>query len=191
MAKALEVVGIASIAAFCLLGNSVALAQQGFQVRGCVNEFPGLRCSQIGETVTLEPLGLISGGPASLYFTFQGVPPGTYTLQVSPRCNPFGCWPGTPVSVTDHDVFVAIDLVSSCPGDCDGDFEVSIAEILTGVRIALGELTVEACAAMDTNGDGEVSIDELVAAVQSALAGCSVHPFTPGSVRRPRTASCR
>src|SRR5215470_8961499 len=60
----------------------------------------------------------------------------------------------------------------ACPGDCDHDGSVAIAELLTGVDIALGNLPASACAGLDTDGDGTLSVNELVAAVQSALGGC-------------------
>jgi len=62
--------------------------------------------------------------------------------------------------------------VSTCAGDCDGSGTVDIAELVTAVRIALGEIGVAACAGVDSNGDGMVSIDELVGAVARAQDGC-------------------
>ncbi len=55
-------------------------------------------------------------------------------------------------------------------GDCDGDGDVSINELVTGVRISLGEAHLETCQAADRDGNGAVSIDELIAAVREALA---------------------
>jgi hypothetical protein len=40
------------------------------------------------------------------------------------------------------------------------------------VRIALGELAADACAAVDRDGDGGVSIAELIGAVGALLNGC-------------------
>ncbi len=59
----------------------------------------------------------------------------------------------------------------SCAGDCDGDGEVSVAELIRGVRIALGESDAS-CTAFDTDEDGEVTVNELVSAVRAALDGC-------------------
>jgi hypothetical protein len=64
----------------------------------------------------------------------------------------------------------------SCPGDCNGDGEVRIEEMIVGVRIALGDAAVDACPAFDANGDGAVSIDELIRGVTSTVNGC---PATP------------
>ena len=61
---------------------------------------------------------------------------------------------------------------STCPGDCNGDGSVAINELITGVNIALGSATLDACPAFDTNSDGAVAINELIAAVNAALGGC-------------------
>ena len=59
-----------------------------------------------------------------------------------------------------------------CVGDCGGDNSVSIAELITGVNIALGLKPLTTCSPFDRNGDHRVTVDELIAAVGSALAGC-------------------
>jgi hypothetical protein len=59
-----------------------------------------------------------------------------------------------------------------CTGDCDGDAAVTVAELIRGVNIALGNAPAESCPAFDRNGDDAVAIDELVAAVNAALDGC-------------------
>jgi hypothetical protein len=61
---------------------------------------------------------------------------------------------------------------SVCGGDCNVDGVVSIDELVTAVRIDLGEAGGALCAAVDLNSDGEVSVDELVASVSHALDGC-------------------
>lgn len=63
--------------------------------------------------------------------------------------------------------------IAGCAGDCDGDGEVSIAELIEVVNIALRGKTVASCSSIDRNGDGAVSIDEMVGAVGSGLAGCT------------------
>ncbi|MCX8071607.1 MAG: hypothetical protein N3C12_04030 [Candidatus Binatia bacterium] len=60
----------------------------------------------------------------------------------------------------------------ACAGDCDGNGAVTIDEIVTGVRIALGS-DVLLCPAADRDQNGIVSVDEIVAAVLAALEGCS------------------
>lgn len=59
-----------------------------------------------------------------------------------------------------------------CPGDCDGNGVVSIAELIRAVNIALGSADIETCRAADRDGNGSVAINELITAVNSALFGC-------------------
>jgi hypothetical protein len=59
-----------------------------------------------------------------------------------------------------------------CPGDCDASGQVGISELIRGVNIALGNLDLSICAAIDSNANEAVTIDELIAAVNAALSGC-------------------
>jgi hypothetical protein len=59
-----------------------------------------------------------------------------------------------------------------CAGDCDGNRRVDIAEIITGVNIALGNDTVGRCVAFDGDANGMVAIAELIRAVNAAANGC-------------------
>ncbi len=61
-----------------------------------------------------------------------------------------------------------------CPGDCDGDGEVHINELVVGINIALGQTAVASCPSFDREGDGEVSIADLIIGVGSALNGCAI-----------------
>jgi hypothetical protein len=72
-----------------------------------------------------------------------------------------------------HGAPAGIVIVPVCDGDCDGDGRVSIAELVTGVNIAQGQLAAGACPAFDADGDGAVAIAELIAAVRGALADCA------------------
>jgi hypothetical protein len=54
-------------------------------------------------------------------------------------------------------------------GDCDADMSVSIAEILTGVGIALGGRGMAECTRFDADDDSTVSIEELVMAVDASM----------------------
>ena len=82
-----------------------------------------------------------------------------------------------------HDVGLAAEALAdmgwnapgaTCQADCNGDGTVSIAELITAVRIALGDLPLSSCAAVDTDGSGGVAVNELVGAVTKALDGCTV-----------------
>jgi hypothetical protein len=59
-----------------------------------------------------------------------------------------------------------------CPGDCSGDGQVSINELIVSVNIALGSAAPSVCPSVDRNGDGAVAVNELVAAVNASLGGC-------------------
>ena len=61
-----------------------------------------------------------------------------------------------------------------CPGDCDRNSEVTIDELVRGVRIALDEAPLDDCDNLDRNGDGAATIDELLQAVRTALDGCEL-----------------
>lgn len=82
---------------------------------------------------------------------------------------------GAHVYVAGHaDNAVALFSVNAnrCAGDCSGDGQVTIDELLRGVNIALGSLSVSACGRLDQSADGAVSVDEIVSAVGRALDGC-------------------
>jgi hypothetical protein len=49
---------------------------------------------------------------------------------------------------------------------------VTISELIVAVNIALGDLPISACPAIDANGSGEVTIEELIQAIANAQRGC-------------------
>ena len=59
-------------------------------------------------------------------------------------------------------------------GNCDGDSEVSVDELVQMVNIALGDAAVLTCTAGDANGDGMIGVNEIIRAVNNALSGCSL-----------------
>jgi pimeloyl-ACP methyl ester carboxylesterase len=59
-----------------------------------------------------------------------------------------------------------------CVGDCDGSDAVTIAELVRGVSIALGNASIGACPAFDCNGNGSAGIECLIGAVNASLNGC-------------------
>jgi hypothetical protein len=65
---------------------------------------------------------------------------------------------------------------SGCVGDCNGDGEVGINELILGVGISLGSQAVGACASFDCQGTGMVPINCLIQGVGNSLEGC---PPTP------------
>ncbi|MFI5397568.1 MAG: hypothetical protein ACHQ9S_18685 [Candidatus Binatia bacterium] len=94
-------------------------------------------------------------------------------------------WPTGPQDVGDHvlrvaafdegggEVFhdVTISIVpggAPCTGDCNGDGQVTVDEVLEGVDMALGNAPATACLAYDA----PVTIDQVLAAVNNAVDGC-------------------
>jgi mono/diheme cytochrome c family protein len=63
-----------------------------------------------------------------------------------------------------------------CVGDCDDDETVSVAELIVGVGMALGEGDLERCPAFDFFSDDRLMIDELVLAVAASNEGCGLRP---------------
>jgi hypothetical protein len=68
--------------------------------------------------------------------------------------------------------WAGVALGTECVGDCLGDGEVTIDDLLRMVNIALGTAAIEECPAGDANGDGMITIDEILIAVNNALNGC-------------------
>jgi hypothetical protein len=69
-------------------------------------------------------------------------------------------------------VQVEVNVTSSCVGDCDGNRNVAINELIRGVNIALELAPLTACPVFDADDNGRVSISELIVAVNNALDGC-------------------
>lgn len=61
---------------------------------------------------------------------------------------------------------------AECVGDCDGNANVSIDEIITLVRIALGEVPVSGCLSANADGSDAVTVTDVLSAVGNALNGC-------------------
>lgn len=76
-------------------------------------------------------------------------------------------------------LFALPGAAQECPGDCDGDGQVTVAELIRGVRIAIGLAEASACPPMDRNADGMVNVNELVAAVAASLEQCVADTPTP------------
>jgi len=103
-----------------------------------------------------------SAGPQKVWFSDHSAPVySDHALAIADV--PSGC-PGGPIP---------------CPGDCDGSGKVTVDELMTGVRIALGEQSYVDCLAVDADHNGQVTVDELTAAVDTALSGCAAPTPTP------------
>jgi hypothetical protein len=67
-----------------------------------------------------------------------------------------------------------------CPGDCSGDGEVTVNDVVRGVTIALGEADPLTCCSADSTRDTEVTVDEVIGSLQNALLGCTPRPAPAG-----------
>jgi hypothetical protein len=119
--------------------------------------------------------------PADPHDPFQLTPTPTLTPSKTPRSTQTPTPSATATSTqrvfvtrtaTPPSTATATVTAIPCAGDCNGDGEVHINELIAAVNIALETMPVSACGACDTNGDGRVSINELIAAVIHALSGC-------------------
>ncbi|MCK6555503.1 dockerin type I repeat-containing protein [Candidatus Binatia bacterium] len=97
-------------------------------------------------------------------------------LAVDQTCTPIEGQPPCSAGATSQ-VAIAngqIAVAVSCTGDCLGDGEVTVDDIIKMVNIANGTASLSECTAGDGNGDGEVTIDDIIVAVNNALNGCPV-----------------
>jgi hypothetical protein len=85
----------------------------------------------------------------------------------SPPCSAPGSV--SQVVVTDGEIRAA---GPACVGDCGGEGDVTVDEIITMVNIALGNVDISECLAGDASGDGQITVDEIITAVNNALDGC-------------------
>ena len=90
-------------------------------------------------------------------------------------CNPFDAFQCAPPTPTPTPV-----MEFPCVGDCTGDGQVTIDDLIRMVGIALGLRSVcgddqgmGACLAGDANCDCQITVDEIIQAVNNSLNGCT------------------
>lgn len=88
--------------------------------------------------------------------------------KVGQPCTPFGREPGFPVAELCPDAQCTARMPPRV-GDCNGDGDVHVDELITGVNIALVRTSISVCQRFDGDGDLTASVDELVSAVDAAL----------------------
>jgi hypothetical protein len=76
-----------------------------------------------------------------------------------------------------------------CIGDCEDDMDVTTAELVVGVGIALGSMPSDSCPAYGTDGDGAPTVAELVEAVHNSIDGCSAIGGRTATPTQTRTRS--
>jgi len=66
-----------------------------------------------------------------------------------------------------------------CTGDCDGDGQVTVNELILMVNIALGSADVSACPIGDFDKSGDITVNEIIRGVNFALGQCPTGGPTP------------
>jgi hypothetical protein len=147
--------------------SCAALAQGSAAGAGLVQAFAFVHLDTVGDVVV-----------TGQFFASTPVPP-TPTLTPTPTgviigigdfCEPDRICPPPLLCLIDppHQA-----RVCSCVGDCDGNAEVTVDELLAMVNVALGHTAVSACSLGDANSDGQIDISEILQAVNNALYGCA------------------
>ena len=95
----------------------------------------------------------------------------TETPSATATATPTATLTATPSATPTRSSTVTPTPTPNLPGDCNRNGLVSVSELVTSVRIALGLSPVAGCKEADRNGDGKVAIAELIAAVGAALQG--------------------
>jgi hypothetical protein len=75
------------------------------------------------------------------------------------------------LSFTRLNVQDSVDTDPGFVGDCNGNKDVRVNELVTAVGIALNVNPLSACPAIDVDGDGLAKVHELIAAVRANLMG--------------------
>jgi hypothetical protein len=103
-----------------------------------------------------------------LFQTFEGAFRCAGGERDGAACSPFGPDPDYPVE--DPCLGAPCESpVTPTIGDCDRNGRVVLAEVVTGVNMALGQMAMEECPHFDPDHDGGVSVVDLIAAVHYAV----------------------
>jgi hypothetical protein len=149
------------------------------QVGGTVPTDGTLRLAIFARGMDIVPLG--DGDLATCRFDILPDAmdsPAPLTIAFTLLGNPSGL----PLPVTAADGAIAITdapnqptptvVPATCAGDCNGDGEVLVNEVILGVNIALENQPLSVCPVADTDGDGVVLIGEIITAVKHVIGGC-------------------
>lgn len=99
--------------------------------------------------------------------TFTPTGTATPTETETPSAVPTATFSATPTPEPS-----ATPTAEPCLGDCDGNGEVTIDEIVSLMNIVLETVPASSCPEGDANLDGFVTVDEVVSAVNRALGQC-------------------
>ena len=127
----------------------------------------------------LTPTPTATSGPATATATV-GTPVATATAT-TPIATQTGSPPATatatvPIATTtgSPQATVTPTVGGTCVGDCNGNGQVTIDELVLMVNIALESAPVSQCEAGDANHNGAITVNEIIAAVVNALGTCPV-----------------
>ncbi len=109
------------------------------------------------QTATLTPTASPTATPTTI-LTSTSTPTESPTPTQTPTASATATLTRTPVP---------------CVGNCNGDAQVTVNELITMVNIALGTAPLSTCPVGDANGDKDITVNEIIAAVNNALNGCS------------------
>ena len=118
-------------------------------------------------TLTVTPTATATNTPTATPTltptrTSTPTPTGTETPTQSP----------TPTQTASATLPPTLTPTVSCAGDCDRSGDVTIAEVVTLVDIALDTAAPTSCPAADVDHDGRITVNDIVAAVHVALTRC-------------------
>lgn len=85
--------------------------------------------------------------------------------------------------------FRAAAAEATCAGDCNGDAQVTVDEVVRAVAAALGDVAVNTCEAADGDASDSITVDEIVVAIASAIEGCRPPTATPAPPTPAATAT--
>jgi hypothetical protein len=112
-------------------------------------------------TASITPTASMQPTPSTTP-TASSTPPPSPTSSVTPSETP------TPTATA------TASATPFCPGDCDGDRQVLIAELQIGASIFLTEMDPGSCRSADVDGSGAVELFDLQLAADAFLLGCDV-----------------
>lgn len=144
--------------------------------------FPAALAS--GESI-LVPISFSGGGESQLVLTVvSGAREGTASATYLGRIE--GCPPtptptitSSPTNTVAPSTFTPppnatpIATRPVCDRDCNDDGAITVEELISAVREALGNSPAVGCGSFDRDGNGNIDIDELIRLVVAALRGCA------------------
>ena len=93
-------------------------------------------------------------------------------LDIAQGSPPLPTPPETPGTPSPTPTPIPTPTAVVCTGDCDDNSHVTVDELVTGIDITLGNLSLDACPAVACDGSQTVPVYCLARAVNAALSDC-------------------